>query len=234
MQAAAMTDWLLQLKIEGQKTANRHTAETAETKHSSVLAVPASDKSAEENRRQTTFGGFGSAPCTHISDNDSPITEARKYRNNNNNLKNEVATCGYARGRDVFANTGVQGTAKTAESRIGEWLAAIECWDTSGLSDGEQLRRASTKFLTGSFAEQALGFGWDVIGLFGLLPVAPRIRSGCWGLITHLAWSLHEPQLLSVDDEFANLQTSGGALHRKPRRLPEPEITVPFWDAATS
>jgi hypothetical protein len=91
------------------------------------------------------------------------------------------------------------------------------------------LKTKALAFLDTAWAEKAVSANWDSTQLFGLYPAIPRNRYGAHGLVTHLAWSPHKPELVALDAEHATLSTKTGALLRKPRELPEAEISQPFW-----
>jgi hypothetical protein len=93
----------------------------------------------------------------------------------------------------------------------------------------EQLRTAALFFLDGAWARRAAETGWTAVQLFGLCPAAPTRRCGAWGLTVFLAWSVFRPEITAIDAGHASLRTAAGAKLRKPRELPEAEISIPFW-----
>ena len=110
----------------------------------------------------------------------------------------------------------------------------IEAWNPAAFDHGERLKDTALDFLTGQFAARAIELGWSDIELFGLFPGAPRHRFSAQGLVPSLAWSVHELELVALTADAAAFRTKRGATLRKPRRLTEPEISVPFWEADLS
>ncbi len=93
----------------------------------------------------------------------------------------------------------------------------------------DALKTKALAFLDTPWAAQAASAGWDAVQLFGLYPPAPRNRYGAQGLVTLLAWTVFRCEFVMLDAEHASFRTKSGALLRKPRVLPETEISQPFW-----
>jgi hypothetical protein len=114
-------------------------------------------------------------------------------------------------------------------SPVPAWRASTEAWQPGEDPGMEALKAKALAFLDAPWAAKAASVGWDAGQLFGLYPPAPRYRYGAQGLVTHLAWTVHRSELVALDAEYATFCTKSGAPLRKPRALPEAEISQPFW-----
>jgi len=112
---------------------------------------------------------------------------------------------------------------------IPAWRESIDAWQPGKDPDMAALKTKALAFLDTAWAAKAVSANWDSTQLFGLYPAAPRNRYVAQGLVTHLAWTVLRSELVALDAEYATFCTKSGAQLRKPRALPEAEISQPFW-----
>jgi hypothetical protein len=102
---------------------------------------------------------------------------------------------------------------------IDAWRAAISAWAPGGNPHMIALRDDALAFLNSDWAARASG--WDTEQLFGIFAGAPKDRYGAMGLVSLLTFTPHKSEIIAINSDFAHLKTRTGAVHRKPRKLPD-------------
>ncbi len=74
------------------------------------------------------------------------------------------------------------------------------------------------------WGEQATNLGWRTVDIFGLHPIAPAPRVGCWGL----AFLIQRGEVVALTDNAATIRRRSNAVLTW-RRFPDAE-QVPVWD----
>ncbi|MEW5964191.1 MAG: hypothetical protein AB1749_11580 [Pseudomonadota bacterium] len=133
-------------------------------------------------------------------------------------------------GLDALAEHGFAHWDALAEAHREHIRAALDRLPAPRDAEGRRLLEMTRTFVASPSFPQAVALGWALIDLFGVAPVAPRVRVGEQGLVTSLALSPIGGRVEVLAEDGALIRTNSGARQTYRRFTMAMNGAVCWWE----